>query len=71
MKERKIISQDKTKFLSSLDPSALAIRIQLLEYDLSVCKEMSKKFKEIKSIWNSHETDEKEVIKYIEKIING
>lgn len=71
MSNKTIISKDRTECLKTIDVSALAIKIQLLEHDIYLLRQKADKYDEIKSIWNSHETEERDVIQYIDKILNG
>ena len=71
MEERKIISRERTAQLMDMEKSTLALKIQLLEHEIYLLKDTKQKYEDIKSYWNSHETDEKDVIEYIDKILNN
>lgn len=70
MEERKILSKDRTTMLMEMEKHTLAIKIQLLEHEIHILRDIQHKYEDIKSYWNSHETDEKDVIQYIDKILN-
>ena len=71
MEERKIISRERTAQLMDMEKSTLALKIQLLEHEIYLLRDTKQKYEDIKSYWNSHETDEKDVIEYIDKILNN